>query len=204
MTNAFRTHLIHALPWAALALACVVIFALGWSDVLRFDRPDITSGAWWQLFSAHLAHLSWPHLWMNLAALALTAYVSAQSHSLGHFFSVWILLLLGTGAGLYWFAPDLIRYVGLSGALHGALIVYISDSPFYDRRIRALVVIVILAKVGWEQSPWFDDMANADSIGGRTEGRAHLYGALTGVLIITMIYCWSQMIRLKKQVDKTT
>lgn len=175
--------------WGLLAAVSIVFMFLP-PDWLRYDRAALAAGEWWRFFTGHLCHLSWAHLGLNLAALALTAYVAGPARQYRQQCLLWLWLFAYTGAGLFLIAPDLLFYVGLSGALHGALIVFIADSPYYPRHVRWIVIAVVCGKILWEQSPWFDDMANAGMIGGRTETRAHLLGGIAGLLWVGGEYIW--------------
>ena len=176
--------------WGLVASVSILftILCLSQPEWLRYDRHEIAAGAVWRIISSHFCHLSWAHLGLNLAALGLTAYVAGPTRSMPQQCALWLWLFAFTGTGLYLYAPDLLFYVGLSGALHGALIVFISDSPFYPRHVRLIVILVVSGKIIWEQSPWFDDMANAGLIGGRTETRAHLLGGIAGLLWVGKEY----------------
>ncbi|MDF1764495.1 MAG: rhombosortase [Oleibacter sp.] len=183
--------------WAVLGLLCVVVMLGGnpVMDILRFDRLAIEQGQIWRLFTAHISHLSYAHAGMNLAALALTAYVADQRRTALEWSLCWVWLMGTTGLGLYLLAPDLYYYVGLSGALHGGLIAAIMTSPYYSARIRTLVVLVIVGKILWEQSPFYDDLANLALIGGRVESRAHLFGGIAGLI-------WGATMVLRVRISK--
>ena len=178
--------------WILLAAISLTVCLAGESatDLLRYDRAAVSEGAYWRLLTAHLTHLTLNHALLNLAALALTAYVSDERISLQRQLLCWLWLFAFTGIMLHLTSPDLMYYVGLSGALHGALLVAIVYSPHYSKVVRAGTAVVISAKILWEQSPFYDDMANADFLGGRVETRAHLYGAIAGALWILALWVW--------------
>ena len=182
------------LVWLTAGLLSLLILMAGDSatELLRFDRNALNQGELWRLITSHLTHLSFAHLVLNILALALTAYVADPAHPWWQQLFMWLWLFAVTGVGLWLFAPDLYYYVGLSGALHGALIIAIADSPFYSLRVRLLVVAVIIGKVIWEQSGLYDDMGNAELIGGRTETRAHFLGALAGILWVMAVMVWKR------------
>ena len=70
-----RETLIRWAPVLAIVAACLAL-GLG-EDALRqwgrYDRGALASGELWRLVTAHLVHLSWGHLWLNLAALVMMA-----------------------------------------------------------------------------------------------------------------------------------
>jgi rhomboid family GlyGly-CTERM serine protease len=172
-------------------LVTIVVFALAEplsSHWLMFDRDAINNGQVWRLFSAHFVHLSMPHLVGNAMGVALLAYIAGRSlnNLVGIFLLIWCVLVVGVG--LYGYADYLQRYVGLSGVLHGLLLVAPFISPFYSRRMATCFLLVIVSKVIWEQSSFYDDMAMAGLIGGRVEANAHMLGVLAGLFFLLMYY----------------
>lgn len=172
-------------------LAAIVLLALAEpisSHWLMFDRDAIDEGQVWRLFSAHFVHLSTAHLLGNVLGVMLVAYIAGRSlnNSWGIFLLAWCVAVVGLG--LYGYADYLQRYVGLSGVLHGLILVAPFISPFYSRRMAGCFLLVIVSKVIWEQSPFYDDMAMAGVIGGRVETNAHLLGVIAGLLFLLFYY----------------
>jgi len=172
-------------------LAAIVLLALAEpisSHWLMFDRDAIEEGQVWRLFSAHFVHLSTAHLLGNVLGVMLVAYIAGRSlnNSWGIFLLAWCVAVVGLG--LYGYADYLQRYVGLSGVLHGLILVAPFISPFYSRRMAGCFLLVIVSKVIWEQSPFYDDMAMAGVIGGRVETNAHLLGVIAGLLFLLFYY----------------
>jgi rhomboid family GlyGly-CTERM serine protease len=163
-----------------------------------FDREAIASGQVWRLFSAHFVHLSPTHTLGNAMGLVLFAYIAGRflNNVLGLVLLIWCVLFVGVG--LYVYADYLQRYVGLSGVLHGLLLVSPFVSGFYSRRIAWCFFAVILAKVFWEQSSFYDDMALVGAIGGRVEANAHLLGVIAGLLFLAAYYLRQKLLSLKE------
>lgn len=151
-------------------------------DYLRFDRQAIAQGQWWRLLSGHWVHLSWTHAFSNSAGLLLCAYIAGDNFNQRTNLHFLLFSLAFVGCGLWWWAPDLYRYVGMSGCLHGLLLVSVVRSRYYATPLKALIVLVIAGKVLWEQTPYYDDQALKALIGGRVETRAHLLGFISGLL----------------------
>ena len=174
--------------WIAIGIVCAVTVFLGdWStEAFRFDRTAISNGDWWRIVTSHFIHFSYGHLLLNLVALGLAGYVASPSSNLAPQIFAWLWLIGFTGLGLWFLAPDLNYFVGLSGVLHGAMLVAIASSPYYSLRVRWAVGVVIISKVLWEQTGLYDDMANIEIIGGRTEPRSHLYGTLAGLIWVVV------------------
>lgn len=175
----------------ALLLAIIVLLSLAepWSSQwLGFDREAIQGGQWWRLFSAHFVHLSIFHMLGNAFGVLLVAYVAGGSlnNGLGMLLLLWNVLVVGFG--LYFYADYLQTYVGLSGVLHGLIIAAPFISPFYSRGTAFGVLLLVVVKVGWEQSPFYDDMAMSEIINGRVETNAHLLGVIAGLAFLLAYY----------------
>ena len=177
---------------ASIILMLVLGLLEPWSSRwLEFDRSLINQGQWWRLFTASWVHLSDNHLLGNTAGMALFAYIAGPSlnNRLGIFLLAWCISVVGVG--LYLYAGYLQRYVGMSGALHGLLLVAPFLSPYYSRRMAWLFLLVIVGKCLWEQSPFYNDMALLDYIGGRVETNSHLLGAISGIAFLAVMK-WKQ------------
>ena len=191
--------------WLYLAIFCLVLLLAVLepvsSNYLMFDRQLINSGEFWRLFSAHFVHLSNTHMLGNLLAVCLLGYIAGEylNNLRGVLLLLWCVLVVGLG--LYFFADHLERYVGLSGVLHGLLLVAPFVSKFYSRKVALSFLVVIMLKVGWEQSGFYDDMAMAETIGGRVETRAHLFGMLAGLMYL-LLWAFKSKLQAQKYVEK--
>jgi rhomboid family GlyGly-CTERM serine protease len=172
------------------------------SEYLRFDRELIDAGEVWRLFGAHFVHLSTIHMLGNLLAVCLVAYIAGES--LNNLTGILLLLWCvgAVGVGLYFFASDLSYYVGLSGVLHGLLVVSPFISKFYSRKIAFVFLFAVVLKVVWEQTDFYDDMALASTIGGRVEARAHLLGVLSGLMFLGSYLLWRHFLVKDKKLVK--
>jgi rhomboid family GlyGly-CTERM serine protease len=174
--------------WLALAVAllCIVLQYAGLDETLRFSRTDIDHGDWWLLLTGNFVHLGASHLWMNLAGLALVVALVWQ-----HFSALqWALLILFSsvvvGAGLWLFNPEVQGYVGFSGTLHALIIAgVLADIRVYPRSATVLLVLVV-GKLVWEQIA--GALPGSESVaGGAVVVDAHLYGAIGGALLGTVL-----------------
>ena len=172
----------HYLP---ITIAFVVTFiGLFGSDMtlwLRFDRNAILSGEIWRLFTGHLAHMSWPHLSMNLLGLALVWGLFDRHLPAKRWLHTVLFTAFGTSLFLLVIDSHLRWYVGLSGVLHGMFII----GCLYDLRggrwDSKLLLAIIIAKLLWEQlvGPLPGSEVTA---GGSVVVDAHLFGALMGLI----------------------
>lgn len=159
-------------------------------DALMYDRLRIADGEVYRLASAHLVHLDWPHLLLNLAGLALVwALVGPAFRSLQ-----WLLIAVAAAAAIdtafWWLMPGLHWYVGLSGVLHGLLVAG-ALGLFRLRRIDASILLALVtAKLAYEQLsgplPGSGDVA-----GGAVITEAHLFGALGGAFAAGVLLYFS-------------
>lgn len=172
--------------WVPVLVAAAVILALGLGgDDLRewgrYERSALAGGELWRLVTAHLVHLSWGHLWLNLIALLLMAALFDDSIEAGD----WILAgALGAGAidlGLVLFHGDLAWYVGLSGVLHGLMLVGGFGLIRSGTAIGYLLLAGLAAKLLWEQTSGPLPFSETTS-GGPVFVDAHLYGTLGGAI----------------------
>ncbi|MFT4994925.1 MAG: rhomboid family GlyGly-CTERM serine protease [Paraglaciecola sp.] len=94
-----------------------------------------------------------------------------------------LLMSLTCTLGIYFFAPRLDWYVGLSGTLHGLFVV----GAYFDIRAGMksgwLLLIGVWAKIAHEQ--WYGASQDvAQLIGANVAIEAHLYGAISGMLLV--------------------
>ncbi len=153
------------------------------SELLGYDRNAINAGEWWRLFTGHLVHLGWAHAFLNLSGLALTTLIFQQELSIKNDSVALVFCIAGTALGIYLFSPDLIWYVGFSGALHGYLIYYLIKGYQVSPLISLIALTAIIFKVFWEQSPWGDTAQTEHLIGGAVAIDSHFYGSISGLVI---------------------
>jgi len=171
--------------WAPVLLAAAAILALGlggeglreWG---RFEREGVAGGELWRLVTGHLVHLSWGHLWMNLIALLLMAALFDDSMEARDWVLAGVLGAAAIDLGLMLAHADLGWYVGLSGVLHGLMVVggfglIRSASP-----IGYILLAGLLCKLVWEQVSGPLPFSESTT-GGPVLTEAHLYGTLGGV-----------------------
>lgn len=170
------------LPLSILGI-CFAIMLTGpaGQEWLRFDRVWLIHGESWRLVTGHLAHLGWSHFALNSAGLLLIWFLVGANMTARQ----WMIIIAATVCTIdiaFWvFNPELHWYVGLSGLLHGLLIAGIlAKRPLLDTENMVLLVLLV-AKLGWEQ--WQGAMPGSTAAsGGPVIVDAHLYGALGGLL----------------------
>ena len=177
----------HRLPLILItAMILIQLFAANLEQYLIYQRNEIMVGEWWRLLSGHFIHLGWNHLLMNLAGLAIVWLIADKTISE----LAWLIAIIGcavtTSLALLFFSPELIWYVGLSGVLHGLLMVVGIYLIAAARHTGWLILVFVTVKILWEQ--WAGPSASLESdIGGNVIIDAHLYGALSGVLFAGLL-----------------
>lgn len=183
--------------WLFLFVICFSLQSAGQVSTFQFDRVLIDQGHYWLLLTGHLVHLNWTHWALNMAGLVIVAvFFSLYGNILD-----WLFVLLFSaaviGLGLYWFHPELVWYVGLSGVLHG-LFIYgaIREIRYYP--FSGYVLVLLLAgKLYWEYMngalPGSEQMT-----GGRVLVEAHLYGAMAGLAAVFLTWSLHLLYKLIK------
>jgi len=169
---------------------CVIalLIQLGGSDAsqwLRYDREGILNGEVWRIITGHLVHLGWPHLLMNLIGLILIWLLFGHLIKRNSWLIIFTISTIGISAGMMLFNPELKWYVGLSGVLHGMFVAGAIVSVKAGYRAELLLLILLTAKLAWEQAVG-PLPGSAEFAGGNVIVDAHLYGAISG-LVITLV-----------------
>ena len=175
-----RIHPLTLMLWLGIILLSVALQWLQLVPDFRFDRHLIEAGQLFRLISANFVHLNTLHLLLNMLGLGLVLVFFS-----GHLKPLqWLILLLisslAVTVGLYSFNPEIHRYVGLSGVLHGLFIVAAMVEIKRFPVSGWMLFVVLVAKLGWEQlngaMPGSESMIN-----GHVMVDSHLYGALSGM-----------------------
>lgn len=151
-------------------------------ELFRYENTIIKTGEWWRLLTGHFFHLSWSHLLLNLIGMWVIIYIFHPIMKPILLLASVFSLAIGTSLGLLLFRPDVGWYVGLSGLLHGFIIVGAIVNFRSRPRFATLILSCVSVKLVWEQ--FFVD-ANAINflIGGRIIYDAHSYGAISGIIL---------------------
>lgn len=150
---------------------------------LNYQRAAVLDGQIWRLVTAHLVHLNAGHMVMNLSGLLLCWFFFTDL-----FTRRLLWLWLGVSAPVVGLAflgldPELTRYVGLSGLLHGLLVLLLVLGWRGNPVLHTVVLLVVAGRLFWEQRPDYDTEYLQSFIDGSVYVNAHLYGALTGLVL---------------------
>ncbi|OED39288.1 rhombosortase [Chromatiales bacterium (ex Bugula neritina AB1)] len=177
----------------ALGAACLLLQATGLAEKLRFSRAEIDSGEWWRILTGNLVHLGYPHLFLNLAGLAIITLLLAHTMTGRQWFVTGLVSMLGVGIGLLLLDPQLSWYVGLSGALYGLLLGGAIAEYRNHKPISLLLVAYTVGKIVWEQL--YGAVESSERIsGGTVIVNAHMYGMVAGGLAVTAMLAVSSFL----------
>lgn len=178
-----RSHLV-------LAASVLLILGLGllgdWVNPwLEYQRDAIARGQWWRLLTGHMVHLGFVHTVMNLAACLIIVETFKPLASLWWYWWLAQLALFISG-GFLLFDANLGFYAGLSGVVHG-LLVMAAIEAFACRQIPGYLSVVLLVavvfKLAYEASPWYHADYLQSYMGAPVITHSHLYGAIGGLLL---------------------
>ncbi|WDE01049.1 rhombosortase [Thalassomonas actiniarum] len=157
------------------------------SETLVYHRSAISQGELWRLLSGHFFHTNGYHLLLNLGAIALLFGLHGRYYRFSSYLILFLLSALGTSIGIYYFAPELRQYVGLSGVLHGVFIWGALMDIKHQDKTGYLLLLGVCLKVAHEQLYGAsEDVINL--IDANVAIDAHLWGTISG--FIFGLYCW--------------
>jgi rhomboid family GlyGly-CTERM serine protease len=172
--------------WVVPAALMLLIFALELGGdatraALRYDRAAIEAGQWWRLLTGNFVHLGWWHLFLNELGILVFVLLCPERIAAVVWLRRLLLLGLGMSAGLYFAAPNVVRYVGLSGVMHGLFLLGLGRQVMQKDLIALGCLAYLLGKLGWELyagAPVSDEAA----IGGRVALESHFWGAVSALV----------------------
>ncbi len=152
-------------------------------DWLQYSRVDIEAGQWWRFITGNLIHLNWRHFAMNAIGFAVIYLLFPNILRPASLLFVIVLCCLAVTLGLWLFSPLIYWYVGLSGALHGILVVLLVLDYVVSKNVLNIILMALLiAKLGWEFT--MGPLPGSEiAVSGPVVVEAHYYGALGGVLL---------------------
>ncbi len=161
-------------------------------DWLRYDRQLIGTGEIWRLLTGNFVHLSAGHLALDLAGLTLLLLFFRDVFSPRDWALATLAGCIAVGAGLWFFNPEVARYVGISGVLHTLLFAGLLLSFRHTPLINGVVFVAMVGRIWVEQQPGYDVDYMQDVIGGSVLVDAHFYGALASLPVVVLLWRRSQ------------
>lgn len=179
-----------------LSTLCIFLYFFLPQEYLAFQRSFIQQGSWYQLITGNFLHTNHWHLVMNLAGLWLITALFHWRYNFSQFSSLILTMALFEGIGLYYFVPDLLAYVGLSGVLHGLFAFGATSEIFAGIKAGSLLLLGVISKVSYELH--FGGSANiAELIGARVAVESHLIGAIIGIILALLFFSWQKYSKAK-------
>ena len=182
-------------PWllaqAAAGLAALLLWSAG-ASAARWDwQPALAGAEPWRAITAALLHGSGLHLAANLAGCVLVAALGRAAGCGRSATLAWLLAWPMTQLGLL-AQPALAHYVGLSGALHAAVVVaamrlVLVDAQAARRTIGALLLAGVAIKLLLE-APWSATVRAVPGWDILVAPGAHVSGALAGALCALLLH----------------
>lgn len=173
---------------AAAALVASVFPTL--SMLLEYDRAAILSGQAHRLLTGHLVHWSFDHLlWDVVMFAALGAFLERHSRRL--LTAVLAASVAGISASLWFLAPEVLIYRGLSGldsALFAAVLVVLLADALASRHRTITVIVGLLAaafvaKLGYETTTGLTLFVDSAKAGFTPLPFVHAAGAGVGAAV---------------------
>lgn len=172
----------------AILLPAVFIESLDYFNLFdaRYQRSAITNGQWWRLFTGHLDHLNWTHLFMNGLCLALMLALFRPLGRPSRTLLLWLIACLLISCLMWFFSPKIYWYVGLSGSLYALVVYALATDTSYPLVFRIAALGLTVFKVAMEQFNGNIEFMSA-LVAGPVAVDAHLYGVIVGILFVLVM-----------------
>jgi rhomboid family GlyGly-CTERM serine protease len=164
-------------------LVALQLLPADWHRALWYDRQAIAAGEYWRLLTGNLVHLGWMHLALNVTALLIGTWVFYPARTPIAWAVAQIVCSLVSSVGLYLFSPDVGWCVGMSGALHGLLMIGAIDWIRQGDRVGWALLAIWTGKLIWEQTHGAMPFST-ETVGSAVVTDAHLWGAVGGLLYV--------------------
>lgn len=186
-----------SLVWAsgfAVLLVALQLLPAAWRRALWYDRAAIGDGEFWRLLTGNLVHLGWMHLALNVAALLIGIWVFYPARNPIAWATALIVCAVVSSLGLYLFSPEIIWCVGMSGALHGLLMIGAIDWIRQGDRAGWALLAIWSGKLAWEH--WYGALPfSTETVGSAVVTDAHLWGAVGGLLYVAAEQVYRRRVR---------
>ncbi len=179
----------YSLPISVIAFLTISCFFLDnlISETFIYHRQLISQGEFWRLITGHFFHTNSFHLGLNMAALVLLCAIHGHFYTCRNYLLLFTFSALACSLSLYFFNPELVQYVGLSGILHGVFVWGALMDIWAKEKTGYLLFIGVWLKIAHEQF-----YGTSDDIAALIEANvaidAHLWGAIGGLIFSAMYY----------------
>lgn len=175
-------------PLIIMILAIIAfVFNDNLSSSLVYQRQFIAQGEFWRVLTGHFFHTNNYHLYLNVAALVMLWALHGQFYRISTYFILFISASISTSIGVYFFSPNIIQYVGLSGVLHGVFVWGALKDIQAKEKTGYLLFIGVWLKIAHEQIYGASNDV-VELIGANVAVDAHLWGAIGGLLFYLLSF----------------
>lgn len=154
-----------------------------WQKSLWYDRRAVAAGEYWRILTGNLVHLGWTHLALNVGALLIGTWVFYPARTPIAWAIAQVVCAVTSSLGLYFFSPGIAWCVGMSGALHGLLMIGAIDWIRQGDRVGWVLLAIWTGKLAWEQVNGAMPLST-ETVGSAVVTDAHLWGAIGGLLYV--------------------
>lgn len=165
--------------------------------LLSLEPAKVSAGEYWRLLTANFVHFGWLHTLMNAAALLLCVLAFFAEYSLKKLSLLLLWCCASVGVGIYCFNPEYSPYAGLSGAIHGLIVVGLLLSRVYPIWISIIALGLVAAKLVQENSTGYEATDLQALLPVAVAVESHLYGVLAGLAFASIDYL-SQRLKRKE------
>ena len=183
----------------SIIILCLALFSDPFS-LFSYQRENILHGEYWRLLSGHLTHTSGMHLLINLAAWLLVWLYGFPVMGALTWTIAFILCTVLSSAGFLILLPELHYYEGISGILHGLLVIIAlvrMQISFFDPTAW-IALFFIVAKIIYEGIYGASAMTQS-IIDLPILTESHLYGVVAGLLVAISIWTFRYILSVYRR-----
>lgn len=166
------------------------IFSRYFNPILEYSHRAIAGGQIWRLVTCHFVHLNMWHMLLDLSGFLLCCYFFSDLLTRGMLWTWLVVESVAVGLMFWFLDPHLQYYVGLSGILHGLLVICLIYGWRGNPVLHSVVLVLVAGKIVHEQMPGYDVNYLRDWIHGSVYVNAHLYGAIVGAVLGPLMLWW--------------
>ena len=175
-------------------LVALQLLPTEWHRALWYDRAAISAGEYWRLLTGNLVHLGWTHLALNVGALVIGTWVFYSARTPIAWAIAQIVCAVVSSVGLYLFSPQTAWCVGMSGAMHGLLMIGAVDWIREGDPVGWAMLAIWSGKLIWEQL--YGPMPfSTGTVGSAIVTDAHLWGAVGGFMYLAAEEAYWRVVR---------
>lgn len=149
----------------------------------QYNRYIVGQGVQlYRLVTAHFMHTGEFHLVFNIIALWFIGLLHSRHYKLWQWCLMFPMLMAGTMAGIHYLDPNIAYYIGLSGILHGLVVIGAIADLHCKLRSGYVLLLLLVIKIALDELnigfPNFQMLIQAD-----IPTNANIFGTLTGLVL---------------------